>query len=53
MLPAAPGLAPVMPPVIVPTVQEKLLGVEAVRERLNEAPLHVEALAELVTTGFG
>lgn len=53
MLPAAPGLAPVMPPVMVPIVQEKLLGVDAVNERFIVAPLQVDVLAALVTTGFG
>ena len=48
-----PALAPVMPPVIVPIVHEKLLGVLAVKEIFGPVPLHVLAVAELVTAGVG
>jgi hypothetical protein len=51
----APELAlePVIPPVIAPTVQLKLLAVLAVRAILVEAPLQILFAAELVTTGIG
>jgi len=48
-----PELAPVMPPVIVPTVQVKVLGTLAVNPRFAATPLHLLAVAELVTEGIG
>lgn len=48
-----PAEAPVMPPLIVPRVQAKVLGVVAVRETLGFVPLHVLAVAAVVTTGLG
>ena len=47
------ALAPVMPPVIVPMVQEKLHGVLDVKVIFGLDPLHVLAVAGLVTTGAG
>src|ERR1035437_3160353 len=47
------ALAPVMPPVIVPIVHEKLLGTLAVKLILGPVALHVDAVDELVTTGVG
>jgi len=46
-------LAPVMPPAIVPTVHVKLLGVLAVNAIPGPVPLHVLAVAGVVTAGFG
>lgn len=40
-------------PVIVPTVQVKVLGVLAVNAILGPVPLHVLAVAAVVTTGVG
>jgi hypothetical protein len=48
-----PGLAPVIPPVIVPIVQAKLLGAEAVKDIFVLAPLQILATALLVMVGFG
>lgn len=48
-----PGLAPVMPPVMVPIVQVKVLGALAVKEIFGLVPLQVVAFAALVTTGLG
>ena len=45
--------APVIPPVIAPIVQVKLLGTEAVNAMFGPDPLHVLAVAEHVTTGLG
>ena len=47
------ALAPVMPPVMVPMVQAKLEGDEAVNAMFGPVPLQVLAVAALVTTGFG
>jgi hypothetical protein len=47
------ALAPVMLPVIVPRVQANVLATEAVREIFGDVPLHVDAVATLVTTGVG
>ena len=47
------ALAPVIPPVIDPIVQEKLLGAEAVKTIFELAPLHVLVVTGLVTTGIG
>ena len=48
-----PALAPVILPEIVPTVQVKLLAVEAVRLIFGLVPLQVLAVAAFVTTGVG
>jgi hypothetical protein len=48
-----PGAAPVMPPVIVPIVQLKLLAAVEVSERLVLVPLQIAAVAGLVTAGVG
>jgi hypothetical protein len=48
-----PTLAPVIEPVIVPTVQVKLLGELAVKVILGPVPLQVLAVAELVIAGLG
>jgi hypothetical protein len=48
-----PALAPVIPPVIVPTVQEKELGVEALKEIFGLVPLHTSIEFVVVTDGFG
>lgn len=48
-----PALAPVMPPIIVPTVQEKVLGKEAVKLIFGPDPLQVVAVGAVVTTGAG
>ena len=46
-------LAPVIPPVIVPNVQVKVLATLAVNAIFGPIPLQVEAVAELVTVGVG
>lgn len=48
-----PGLAPVMPPVTVPTVQVNVLAALAVRLMFVEAPLQREKVDAVVTTGTG
>ena len=48
-----PALAPVMLPVIVPSVHVKLLGALAVSEMLGLLPLHTEAVGAVVTAGVG
>ena len=48
-----PSLAPVMPPVMVPIVQVKLLGTLAVRLTFGPVPLQVAAVLGVVTTGVG
>jgi len=48
-----PLLAPVIPPVIVPIVQEKVLGVLAVKARFGPVPLQIVAAVVDVTTGAG
>ena len=47
------ALAPVMPPVIVPMVHANVLGRLAVKAMFGDVPLHVLAVAALVTAGFG
>jgi len=42
-----------MPPVIVPMVQVKVLGILAVKEMLVAVPLQIVAEPAVVTTGFG
>jgi hypothetical protein len=48
-----PALAPVMPPVIAPIVQTKLLGTLDVKVIFGPVPLHVFAVGGLVTVGVG
>ena len=48
-----PADAPVILPVIVPTVQVKVLGVLAVRAILVAVPLQIVAVLAVVTTGVG
>jgi hypothetical protein len=48
-----PGFAPVIPPVIVPNVQVKVLGALAVRAILGFVPLQMAAVAAVVTAGVG
>ena len=49
----APALAPVIPPVTVPNVQEKLLAALEVKEIFGLIPLQAFTLALFVTTGMG
>jgi hypothetical protein len=53
MVAPEPGLAPVIPPVIVPIVQAKLLGAEAVNAIIGLDPPQTVVVAEFVTTGLG
>ena len=53
MVPPEPALAPVMPPVMMPIVQVKLLGVLEVNVIFGPVPLHVLAVGAFVTAGFG
>jgi hypothetical protein len=53
MVPPEPELAPVMPPVIAPIVQVKLLGALDVKVIFGPVPLQMLAAAELVTVGVG
>ena len=48
-----PALAPVIPPVIVPTVHVNVLGADAVKLIFGPVPLHVEAELAVVITGVG
>lgn len=48
-----PAVAPVMPPVTVPMVQVKVLGVVAVSAMLVLTLLHAEAVLAVVTAGVG
>ena len=48
-----PPLAPVMPPVIVPTVHVKVLAALAVNEMLVDVALQIVAVLGVVTTGVG
>ena len=52
MLPE-PALAPVIPPVIVPIVHEKLLATLAVKLIFGPVPLQIVAVAAVVTVGEG
>jgi hypothetical protein len=47
------AVAPVIPPVMVPIVQLKVLGVVAVNAMFGLNALHTEYAAGLVTAGFG
>ena len=49
----APGLAPVMPPFIVPIVHAKLLGTLDVKAIPGPDPLQVLAADKFVTIGAG
>ena len=53
MIEPDPAVAPVIPPVIVPTVQTKLLGKEAVKLMFGLVPLQIEAVLAVVTAGTG
>lgn len=53
MVEPEPALAPVIPPVTVPIVHEKLLGVLDVNAILGPVPLQELAVGELVTIGVG
>lgn len=46
-------LAPVIPPVIAPMVQEKLLGAEAINAIFGLFPLQMVAVLGVVTIGDG
>jgi uncharacterized protein Usg len=48
-----PALAPVMLPVIVPIIQVKLLGADAVKLIFGLTPLQIVAVVGVVTTGTG
>jgi hypothetical protein len=48
-----PAAAPLILPLFVPNVQLKLLAALAVSERFEPAPLHIVAVAAVVTTGMG
>jgi hypothetical protein len=48
-----PAVAPVIPPEIVPIVQVKLLGADAVRFMFGLVALQMESVAGLVTAGVG
>lgn len=48
-----PDVAPVMLPVIVPTVQVNVLGADAVNAILVAVPLQIAAVFDVVTTGVG
>ena len=53
MVEPEPAPAPVMPPVIVPIIQVKLLGAEAVNAIFGLTPLQIVAVVGVVTTGPG
>ncbi len=53
MVAPEPALAPVMPPVIAPIVQAKLLGTLDINVIFGLVPLQVLAVGELVTIGSG
>ena len=48
-----PALAPVIPPVIVPIVQVKVLGIEEASVIPGAVPLQITAVAAVVTAGVG
>ena len=48
-----PAAAPVMPPVLVPSVQAKVLGAVDVRLILGLVPLQIAAVVAVVLTGAG
>ena len=53
MLEPEPELAPVIPPVIVPTVQAKELAMLEVKAIFGLVPLQIVVAEELVTIGAG
>jgi hypothetical protein len=53
MVEPEPALAPVMLPLMVPMVHEKLLGAVAAREMFGLDPLQIAVVAALVTAGLG
>ena len=53
MLVPEPELAPVIDPVIAPTVQANVLGADDVNAMFVAAPLHIEAVFAVVTVGVG
>jgi hypothetical protein len=53
MVGPVPGLAPVIPPAIVPTVHEKLLGMFAVRAMFVPVSEQMVLVAAVVTVGVG
>lgn len=53
MVAPAPAVAPVMPPLIVPTVQVNVLGVVAASAILVVPPLQMAAVLAVVTAGIG
>ena len=48
-----PELAPVIPPVIIPTDQVNVLGIEAFNDIFGPIPLQIIAVLAVVTTGAG
>lgn len=48
-----PGFAPLIPPVMVPIVQLKLLGIEATRLIFGLVPLQMVEVLGIVTIGVG
>ena len=48
-----PALAPVIPPVIVPSVQVNVLGADDVKEIFGLVLLQIEAVDAVVTCGVG
>ncbi len=48
-----PALAPVMPPVMVPTVHVKVDGALAVSAMFGLVPLHIVEVFAVVTAGVG
>jgi len=53
MLDPDPEVAPVMPPVIAPKVQEKVEGIFDVRLKFVDVPVQIVSALLLVTKGFG
>lgn len=53
MVAPVPGVAPVIPPVIVPIVQLKVLAAVATSAILVVPPLQMAAVLAVVTTGVG
>lgn len=53
MIAPEPAVAPVMPPVIFPTVHVKVLGIEAPKIIFEIVPLHIMAVLGTFTTGVG
>ncbi len=53
IVPPDPAAAPVIPPVTVPIVHEKVLAAVEVSDILGLVPLQVATAAAFVTTGLG